>query len=124
MPWPPAIGDLAPHAERAYGVRRKLLTYSLAHDHERGGDKARAFMLALAIDRSHVDHLEAELLADVRVAPITEVRVNPWGGFLCGVRIPVRGVKVHRERVLHVTTSWSVLEEGMPPRLATAYLKS
>ncbi|ADB48694.1 DUF6883 domain-containing protein [Conexibacter woesei] len=123
MPWPPAIGDLLPLAEHACGIRRKLLTYSLAHEHERGGDKARAFLLALSIERAHVDHLEAELRAGVRVTPISRVDVKRHG-FLFQVRIPVRGVMLHRNRVLPVTTGWHVPEEGMAPRLASAYLKS
>lgn len=124
MPWPPAIGDLLPRAEHAYGIRHKLVTYSLNRTHERGRDKARAFELALGIDLTHVEHLEAELLAGVRVTPVAKVVPNTPYGFVVVLRIPVRGVGLHRTRVLPVTTAWELLEEGMPPRMTSAYLTS
>jgi hypothetical protein len=42
---PPQIGELLPRAEDAYGVREKLLNYSLKSGHPRG--KAEAFARVL-----------------------------------------------------------------------------
>jgi hypothetical protein len=91
-------------------------------DHELGGAKARGFLRVLGITSADVEHLTAEVLVGVREAPITGVRDNAPFGMLCEVRIGVRGVREHHDRVVEVTTSWELRDEGDPPRLVTAYI--
>jgi hypothetical protein len=39
---PPSVGELLPRADEAFGLHRKLATYSLDIAHKKGGPKARA----------------------------------------------------------------------------------
>jgi len=104
-------------------VRRKLATYSLALGHEDGGPKAALFALLLGITPSEIDHLEAEIRRGVVMPPVFRMRPNPPHGVSCGVLVPVRGVGIHRARVMHVTTGWELRYVGDRPRLVTAYIK-
>lgn len=61
MSWPPRIGELLPRAADAYGVREKLIGYSLDWAHKDGGPKARGFEQILGITISDVDYLEARI---------------------------------------------------------------
>jgi hypothetical protein len=54
--------------------------------------------------------------------PITDVRDNAPFGVLCEVRIPVAGLREHRDRVAAVTTSWELRQPEDRPRLVTAYI--
>jgi hypothetical protein len=122
MSWPPTIGKPLPRAGDAFGVDEKLSAYCLNPDHELGGAKAKGFLQILGIASADVEHLTAELLAGVTEAPITSVRDNAPFGVLCEVRIGVRGLREHHDRVVEVTTSWELRDEGDPPRLVTAYI--
>jgi len=104
-------------------VRRKLATYSLMLDHEDGGPKAYLFKHLLGITLMEIDHLAAEILTGLLVAPVTRSWRNPPYGVGCGVVVPVRGVGVHQDRVMPVTTGWELRYVGDRPRLVTAYIK-
>lgn len=121
MSRPPKIGELLPRAAEATGVREKLAGYSLDPANEFGGPKARGFELILGITPVHLDHLEAEIRAGIRKAPISSVRDNTPHGFNCVVELPVRGVGDKRERVINVRTVWELTDEDAAPRLITAY---
>ncbi len=112
-----------PRAAVAVGVRRKLATYSLELGHTSGGPKAVLFERLLGITREYVDHLVAEILTGVLVAPVTRSWNNPPYGVGCGVLIPVRGVGIHQSCVMPVTTGWELRYVGDRPRLVTAYIK-
>jgi hypothetical protein len=120
--WPPIIGEPLPRAEHAFGIEEKLAAYCLNPDHEVGGPKARAFRQALGIGRQDVDYLAEMFRTGIASAVITVVRNNDPFGVLCEVRIPVTGVREHRDRVVDVTTSWELRHAGDAPRLVTAYV--
>ena len=122
MWWAPRLGEPLPRGAEAVGVHHKLETYSLVVSHERGGDKARVFATALGITRRDVDHLAAEILRGLMRQPVTSVEMTPWG-LSCRVRIPVRGVGIHDERVVPVSTGWELRYVGDRPRLVNAYIK-
>ncbi len=88
-------------------MRRKLATYSLATGHEDGGPKAVLFKLLLGITLADIDHLAGEILRGVRGEPVTRAWMTPYG-MQCQVRVPVRGVGMHRARVEAVTTGWQL----------------
>jgi hypothetical protein len=56
VPWPPTIGQQLPLAEQAYGIREKLVAYSLNLDHAVGGPKAAGFERILGIVRADVEY--------------------------------------------------------------------
>jgi hypothetical protein len=58
--WPPQIGELLPRAEDAYGVREKLVDYSLKAGHPKG--KAEAFARALAVTADDLEYVAEALL--------------------------------------------------------------
>lgn len=80
MAWPPRPGELLPRAEEAFGVRHKLMTYSLVKNHHSGGAKAKGFERILGITSETVEHLESEILRGILVRPIALVRSSsPFG---------------------------------------------
>lgn len=119
---PPTIGDLLPRADEAFGIEEKITAYCLNLDHEVGGPKAQGFRRVLGIGIEDADHLAAELRDGVRVARISDVRDNTPFGILCEVRVPVRGLRKRRERIVAVTTSWELRDAHDRPRLVTAYI--
>jgi hypothetical protein len=121
--WPPQIDEPLPRSEIAFGIRSKLVAYSLAPDHPAGGPKARGFAVVLGITAEDVDHLVAEIEANLSACRVSAIRANPPYGYLCEVRVPVRGLGDLRERRVEVVTSWELLADGAAPRLVTAYIK-
>lgn len=121
--WPPQIDEPLPRAEIAFGIRSKLVAYSLAPDHPAGGPKARGFAVVLGITAEDVDHLVAEIEANLSACRVSAIRANPPYGYLCEVRVPVRGLGDLRERRVEVVTSWELLADDAAPRLVTAYIK-
>jgi hypothetical protein len=87
-----------------------------------GAHKARVFRQELAITVEDADYLAEMLLAGICDAPVSDVRDIAPHGVLCGVLVPVRGLR-HTERVVVVTTSWQLRFENDAPRLVTAYIK-
>ncbi|HUA49190.1 MAG TPA: hypothetical protein VMA77_28400 [Solirubrobacteraceae bacterium] len=122
MSWPPKIGELLPRAEDAYGVRDKLLNYSLKAGHPRG--KAEAFARALAVTADDLDYAAEALLGGVRTTPVSGVRHAGVHGFHCEVLVEVRGVRDRADRVANVLTAWQIRWDGDRPRLITAYIVS
>jgi len=123
MWWPPHLGEPLPRAAEAVGVHHKLATYSLVLTHDDGGPKAYLFKHLLGITLADIDQLAAEILTGLAVAPVTRSWRNPPYGVSCGVVVPVRGVGVHQDRVMPVTTGWKLRYVGDRPRLVTAYIK-
>ena len=123
MSWQPTIGKVLPRAQEAYGVLSKLRAYSLSPEHAVGAHKARVFRQMLAIVLEDADYLAEALLTGICEAPVSDVRDIAPHGVLCGVLVPVRGLRAHAERVVVVTTSWQLRFENDPPRLVTAYIK-
>ena len=123
MPPPPAVGEPLPRATEAFGVRRKLETYSLDVAHEKGGPKARGFEKILGITIDAIEYLEAQILTRVLDTPITEVHDNPPHGVNYVVDIQVRGIGAKADRVATVRTVWIISAPGDAPRLVTAYPK-
>jgi hypothetical protein len=122
MWWPPRVGEPLPRGTEAVGVHHKLETYSLVLEHDEGGHKAYVFAQALGITHRDVDHLAAEIGRGLATQPVTRVEMTPHG-LRCQVLIPVRGVGIHRRRVVVVTTGWGLRYVGDRPRLVTAYVK-
>jgi hypothetical protein len=123
MPWPPKVGDTLPRAAEATGVRRKLSTYSLDQAHQSGGPKARGFELILGITIRDIGYLEGAIQTGVQLVGISEVRDRLAYGFVCGVRIPVRGLGGKSGRTVMVTTAWMLDEPGAAPRLVNALIR-
>lgn len=123
MGWPPQVGELLPRAEEAFGIREKLMTYSLVTSHRSGGSKARGFESILGITLETVDHLEAEILRSILISPIVAVREDHPFGIACAVDCPVRGVGNLGHRMAPVRTAWIFSNPGSAPRLTSAYPK-
>jgi len=123
MRWPPEAGELLPRFEEAVGIRKKLAAYSLDLTHESGGAKALGFARVLGITLSSLDYLEAAIRAGIRVTPIAVVRENEPHGVTCLVEFPLRGIGIHRYRVVPLRTVWEIRDQDSPPRLVTAFLK-
>jgi hypothetical protein len=123
MAWPPTIGEPLPRAAEASGVRRKLSAYSLDATHERGGPKARGFELILGITIRDVGYLEGAIQTGVQLVAVGEVRDRLPYGFVCGVRIPVRGLGAKSGHTVMVTTAWMLDEPGAAPRLVNALIR-
>ncbi len=96
--------------------------YCLNAAHEVGGPKAQGFLRILAIGLEDADYLSEELRSGLRVARISDVRDNTPFGILCEVRVPVRGLREHSDRIVTVTTSWELRDADDRPRLVTAYI--
>jgi hypothetical protein len=118
----PAVGEPLPRGAEAFGVRRKLATYSLDVAHEKGGPKARGFKIILGITIDAIDYLEAQIQAGILLIPITEVLENPPWGIKCVVIVPVCGLGEKSGRVVDITTVWQFDEPHAPPRLVTVYI--
>lgn len=91
-------------------------------EHEIGGPKARGFERTLGIKPADVEYLVEALLGGIREAPITEVRDNAPFGLLCEVRLPIAGLRKHRDRVVALRTVWELRHADDRPRLVTAYI--
>lgn len=123
MSWPPQIDELLPRAEDAYGVHEKLVGYSLNRDHADGRHKAVLFKAVLDIAAADVDYLAESLVAGIADTLISAVRANAPYGYLCEVRVNVRGLRARDNRTAVVTTGWEIAWEGDAPRLVTALIK-
>jgi hypothetical protein len=121
--WPPHIGELLPRSEDAYGVHEKLAGYSLSREHAGGRHKAVLFEAVLDISAADVDYLAESLIAGIADSPVGAVRENAPHGFLCEVRISVRGLRARSDRTAVVVTAWEVASDGDAPRLVTALIK-
>jgi hypothetical protein len=119
----PAVGELLPRGAEAFGVRRKLATYSLDLGHQYGGPKALGFKLILGITIDSIDYLQAQILARVLDTPVSQVRDNPPYGVNYVVNMPIRGIGAKADRVINVRTVWEYDQPGAPPRLVTAIPK-
>jgi filamentous hemagglutinin len=122
MWWSPRLGEPLPRGAEAVGVHHKLETYSLVPDHPKGGHKAYVFERALGITPEAVDHLAAEIMRGLATQPVTRVWMTPHG-LNCQILVPARGVGIHHERVVTVTTGWELRYVGDRPRLVSAYIK-
>lgn len=124
MNWPPKVGDPLPRAGEAVGVRRKLSTYCLDPDHEHGGPKARGFEAILGITIRDLGYLEGAIETGVLIAAISAVRDRSPYGFVCEVRVPVRGLGAKSARTVTVTTAWMLDGPAAAPRLVNALIRS
>ena len=123
MAWPPKVGDPLPRAAEAIGARRKLATYSLDTAHKHGGPKARRFERILGITIRDIDYLEGAIQTGALLVAVSDVRDRLPYGFVCGVRIPVRGLGAKSGRTVMVTTAWILDEPGSVPRLVNALIR-
>lgn len=123
LPARPVVGEPLPRAEEAFGVRYKLATYSLDTTNEVGAPKARGFALILGITIEAIDYLEAQIMARLLDAPVSDIRDSPPYGVKCTVDMPIRGIGVKADRVVRVRSAWEIAEPGDPPRLVSAYPK-
>ena len=123
MAWPPTIGEPLPRSAEATGVRHKLSTYSLDAAHESGGPKARGFERILGITIRDIGYLEGAIQTGVQLVAVSEVRERLPYGFVCGVRVPVRGLGAMSGRTVMVTTAWMLDEPGAVARLVNALIR-
>ncbi len=123
MSWPPTIGEVLPSAREAHGVLVKLRAYSLSPEHDLGAHKARVFRQMLAITQGDAPYLAERLIAGICEVPVSDVRDIAPHGVLCGVLVPVQGLRARVEHLAVVTTSWQLRFEEDAPRLVTAYIK-
>jgi hypothetical protein len=111
-----------PRAADAFGAREKLEAYCLNADHEVGRFKAASFEKSLGIGIANAEYLAGALRAGIREIGVGDVRLNAPYGVLCEVRVPVRGIGKHRDRVVVVITAWELRDARDRPRLVTAYI--
>lgn len=104
-------------------MRRKLIDYSLDTAHESGGPKARGFKLILGITVRDIDYLVGAIQTGVFLVMVSAVRDRLPYGFVCEVRIPVRGLGAKSGRTVTVTTGWMLDDPGAVPRLVNAYIR-
>ncbi len=123
VPWPPKAGELLPRGTEAFGVRDKLIGYSLDPTNEVGGPKARGFERILGITIEDIDYLEGAIQTGILVVPVRTVRDNPPHGINCVILAPVRGRGEQSGRVVNIRTVWLIPDAGAPPRLVSAYLQ-
>lgn len=123
MSWPPQIGEFLPRAQDAYGVHEKLAGYSLNLEHADGHHKAVVFEAVLDIAAADVDYLAESVIAGIVATSIRALRENAPHGYLCEVRIRVRGLRERSDRTAIVVTAWEIAEDGDAPRLVTALIK-
>jgi hypothetical protein len=123
MGWPPRVGELLPRAEEAFGVREKLVTYSLSRRHRSGGVKAKGFERILGITIENVEYLEREILDGILITPIALVRETGPFGITCAVDCRIRGLGTFHSRVIPVRTAWIFSRPEAAPRLTSAYPK-
>jgi len=121
--WPPQIGELLPRAQDAFGVHEKLASYSLNLQHSDGGHKAVLFAAVLDITAADVDYLAEALIVGIAGTSVRAVRENAPHGYLCEVRIGVRGLRARSDRTAVVVTAWEIARDGDAPRLVTALIK-
>lgn len=122
MSWPPNVGDPLPRASEPWGVRDKLLRYSLNPAHASGGPKAEGFERILGITAEHMEQLEAAIEDAILEQPISGVRVKPPYGVHCEVRIEIGGLGDKSDRVAEVITAWELADPQAAPRLVNAYI--
>jgi hypothetical protein len=123
MPWPPQVGELLPRFDEPVGIEEKLRTYSLVLDHEKGGPKAKGFLVILGIDLDAIDHLEREIRAGISVTPISVVRPGKPGAMGCTVQFQIAGIGRYSRRKAWLRTGWHLDEPGARPRMTTAFLR-
>lgn len=121
MTWPPKAGELLPRAGDAFGVRKKLASYSLNMSHEFGGPKALGFRLILGITLDDLDYLAHAIKVGILTAPIESVRINPPHGINCIVVLLVRGLHEKSTRLVEVRTAWEIANFSARPRLVSAF---
>jgi hypothetical protein len=113
---------LLPRAENAYGIHEKLAGYSLNLEHADGRHKAVLFEAVLDITAADADYLAESLIAGIADTPIRAVRENAPHGYLCEVRISVRGLRARSDRTAIVLSVWEIAWDGDAPRLVTAWI--
>jgi hypothetical protein len=118
------VGKVLPSAGRAYGIRDKLLRYSLNREHPDGRHKAERFRRVMGIDQDSVDRLLVIIASGVHHYPVSAIRERGPFGQLCEVRIPVGERFDGRTRPASLVTAWEIREPGAAPRLVTAYIDS
>lgn len=121
--WPPQVGQPLPRAGDAFGVRRKLTTYSLDPTNEVAAPKVRGFKRILAITLDDVDYLEGAIYTGAVLVLVSEVRDNPPWGPKCVLDLPIRGRGEKSGRLANLRTVWEIADSGSPPRLVNAYCK-
>jgi Domain of unknown function (DUF6883) len=117
---PPRIGEVLPNVGDAYGIEKKLASYSLRLEHARGATKAQGFVRVLAITLDDLDYLADALRQGVLKAPVSAVRDRPDQRVVCEVVVEVGGLGDQSDRVATVLTSWHLRWDGDAPRLVTA----
>lgn len=122
MGWPPKAGEVLPRAAEAFGVREKLIGYSLDVDHRIGGSKARGFERILGISAGDVEYLTGAIESGVLQVAVSDVRGNAPYGVICEVRILIRGLGSKSSRVAVVITAWELTDAEAAPRLVSAYI--
>ncbi|MBS1881610.1 MAG: hypothetical protein JSS97_01480 [Actinobacteria bacterium] len=123
MPWPPQVGELLPRFDEPEGIEKKLRTYSLVIDHERGGSKANGFLKMLGIGMDSIDHLEAQIRAGIAMTPVAVVRPGQPGAMLCTVQFRIAGPGRYIDRTASLRTGWELTGPMERPRLTTAFLR-
>jgi len=104
-------------------VHEKLAAYSLNREHADGRHKAVLFEAVLGVTAADVDYLAAALIVGIADTPIRGVRENAPHGYLCEIRIRIRGLRARSDRTANVSTVWEIAWDGAAPRLVTALIK-
>jgi hypothetical protein len=107
------------NAERARIDPRKMVGYSLAAGHARGGNKAFVLERVLGYNRANADELSSKILAGILVTPVRSWRDTEHGvQFL--VDLAITGPS---DREVTLRTGWNCHPDESFPSLTTAFVR-
>ena len=106
-----------PNSHNAEIDIRKLREYCLDGSHCRGGNKARVFRAALAIDGSHADWLRDQIL---HALPSVEAKAARHDNY--GMRYSANIAITRQDRKAVIRTGWIVRDGEAFPRFVSAWV--
>lgn len=70
-----------------------------------------------------MDHLEALIHLGIQRHPIKAIVDNEPYGFNCVVEFPIQGLGSYSGRRANLRTVWELVDQLLPPRMISAFLK-
>ncbi len=107
-----------PNGDRAIVDVRKLSSYCLNPDHERGGDKSRVFAAALGMTADDADELRQLLLLAAATGDAEATGMSKYGQLFVLDFEVARGPWTARVR-----SGWIIRSGEDVPRLTTCYVR-
>ena len=111
--------DQLPNADKAIIDPKKLISYSLDYDNNKGKDKALLFEKVLGFTKSNANLLIKQIQENVSNYK-AEIRESDQHGQRYAVLMPITGVN---GKTVTVHTGWIIDSGKTIPRLVTAYIE-